>query len=148
MQSSLRSILVALSLSACAPVVTSVPMQVEGEGTNVTMTIVEDGSGAKATAYLEGRVYQGRLVQESHQESTPVQEVEIVKNADGSESQVVTQRYETQTVYDSAAHGLLLSSNGDALRCEFTLAYPEWGFSQGGLADCRLTDGRSIIASF
>ena len=112
------------------------------------MVIVEDANGAKATAYLDGKAYQGRLVQESQQVSTPVQNVEIIKNADGSESQVVTQSYETRTQYSATANGMLIAGTGEIMRCVFTLAYPEWGFSQGGIADCTLTDGRKVVASF
>jgi hypothetical protein len=149
----LAPLLCGLLLAACAPTVTNLPMKIEGrpagEAGEPRMTITEDANGVRATAFVEGQYYAGRIVQESHEESYPVQEVETYKDRKGKTHQRIVQRWETRTVYEAEAFGLLTSgSSGDTLRCDFRLAEPAWGFSQGGIADCLASDGTRVVASF
>jgi len=146
-------LLAALLLAGCGPRVTNLPMKIEGrpagEAGEPRMTITEDGGGARATAFVEGQYYAGRILQESREEHYPVQEVETYKDKNGKEHQRIVQRWETRTVYAAEAYGLLTSgSSGDTLRCDFRLAEPAWGFSQGGIADCETSDGTRVVASF
>ena len=146
-------LLAGLLLAGCGPRVTNLPMTIEGrpagEAGEPRMTITEDGGGARATAFVEGQYYAGRIVQESHEEHYPVQEFETYKDKKGKQRQRVVQRWETRTVYAAEAFGLLTSgSSGDTLRCDFRLAEPAWGFSQGGIADCEASDGTRVVASF
>lgn len=146
------ALLLAALLGACGPVVTNVPLQVEGrtgDGQAAHMTITESANGVTATAAVQGQYFTGRVVQESHQQSYPVREWVTYKDRDGHKRQRLVEHIETRTVYEPTAYGLLTSgSSGDVMRCTFRLAQPQWGFSQGGLADCTLSDGTAVVASF
>ncbi len=148
----LSALLVSTLLGACGPVVTDVPLQVEGrkgDGQAAHMTITEGANGIAATAAVEGQYFTGRVVQESHRESYPVREWVTYKDRDGHKRQRLVEHIETRTIYEPIAFGLLTSgSSGDVMRCTFRLAAPQWGFSQGGIADCELSDGTAVVASF
>lgn len=146
-------VLASLLLAGCGPTVTNLPMHVEGrpagEAGQPRMTITEEGGAVRATAFVEGQYYAGRILQESHEETYPVQEVETYKDKKGKTRQRVVQRWETRRVYGAEAFGLLTAGgSGDTLRCDFRLAEPAWGFSQGGIADCLASDGTRVVASF
>ncbi len=139
-------------LAGCGPTVTNVPLRVENqgsEGQDAHMTITEDANGVRATAAVKGQYYSGRIVQESHQQSYPVQELVTYRDKDGKKRQRLVEHLETRQVYEATAYGLLTSgSSGEVLRCTFRLAQPQRGFSHGGIADCDLSDGSSVVASF
>lgn len=146
------ALLLAALLGACGPVVTNVPLTVEGQkgdGPPAHMTITEHAGVVTATAAVQGQYFTGRVVQESHQQSFPVREWVTYKDRDGHKRKRLVEHIETRRVYEPTAHGLLTSgASGEVMRCTFRLAEPQWGFSQGGIADCALSDGTAVVASF
>ncbi|SDR22143.1 hypothetical protein [Pseudovibrio sp. Tun.PSC04-5.I4] len=140
------------ALVGCQSTTTGQGRVVSKDGKNsqsVTFQVTEeflDNGGASVVATLSsGEFFTGKLVTEKKQ--TEGTEDGFVFGDDKDDDEDSFFSSSSSTTYSSKARGVLFSA-ARSMQCQITLSNPSFGFSDGGVGQCKISTGETVPVQF
>lgn len=100
-----------------------------------------DSDGRLSLTMPDGERFEGKFIQAS--EAREGDEIRIGESS-GDDVWVLAD----STQRSSAAKALLLGDRGRNMKCQFQFASARWGIEDGGIGECKASDGKTIEVVF
>ncbi|WP_299776292.1 hypothetical protein [uncultured Pseudoteredinibacter sp.] len=100
-----------------------------------------DSDGKLSLTMPSGERFEGKFIQASE-----VSEGDEIRIGESSRDDVWVLGDSTQR--SSSAKALLLGDRGRNMKCQFQFASARWGIEDGGIGECRVSDGETVEVVF
>lgn len=112
----------------------------------VTEDALSDGAASVVATLSSGEFFTGKLVTEKRQ-TEGYEDGFVIDDNDKDDWGDSFYSSNSSTTYSSRAKGVLFSA-ARSMQCQVTLSNPSFGFSDGGVGQCKLSTGETVPVQF